>query len=128
MCTCLARVHVCPQTRLQKQKPNPDGSLPYKSFLDAVRQVAVKEGPLAFYKGIGTYIVRIAPHAFMTLIFLDAANTKIAGVVKGMRAKEEAAALTAVATPAATVAPAAAATAAPAAAATAAAAAKPQLQ
>jgi hypothetical protein len=83
------------QTRLQKQKPNPDGSLPYKSFLDAVRQVAVKEGPLAFYKGIGTYIVRIAPHAFMTLIFLDAANAKIGGVVKEMRAKEAAAAMVA---------------------------------
>ena len=76
------------KTRLQKQKPNPDGTLPYAGLFDCARQIAVKEGPLAFYKGIGTYIVRIAPHAFMTLIFLDAANRQISGVVKGMREKE----------------------------------------
>ena len=38
------------KTRLQKQIPLPDGSLPYSDFLDCARKIATKEGPLAFYK------------------------------------------------------------------------------
>lgn len=62
------------KTRLQKQKPRPDGTMPYKGFVDCAAQIAAKEGPLAFYKGLSTYIVRIAPHSIITLITLDALN------------------------------------------------------
>lgn len=51
------------KTRLQKQTRAPDGTLPYKGMFDCFRQVARDEGLLRFYRGFGTYYVRIAPHA-----------------------------------------------------------------
>ncbi|KAL8656113.1 MAG: hypothetical protein Q9226_002772 [Calogaya cf. arnoldii] len=51
------------KTRLQKQQKAPDGSLPYKGMADCFRKVARDEGILRFYRGFGTYYVRIAPHA-----------------------------------------------------------------
>jgi hypothetical protein len=38
------------KTRLQKQKPRPDGSLPYAGFVDCARKIAQAEGAGAFYK------------------------------------------------------------------------------
>jgi len=38
------------KTRLQKQKARPDGTMPYKGFMDCAAQIAAKEGPTAFYK------------------------------------------------------------------------------
>ncbi|KAI9834103.1 MAG: putative mitochondrial 2-oxoglutarate/malate carrier protein [Sarea resinae] len=51
------------KTRLQKQQKRPDGTLPYKSMVDCFKKVARDEGLLRFYRGFGTYYVRIAPHA-----------------------------------------------------------------
>lgn len=51
------------KTRLQRQTRANDGSLPYKGMADVVRKVAREEGMLRFYRGFGTYYVRIAPHA-----------------------------------------------------------------
>jgi solute carrier family 25 oxoglutarate transporter 11 len=51
------------KTRLQKQQKGPDGKLPYKSMADCFAKVAKQEGVLRFYRGFGTYYVRIAPHA-----------------------------------------------------------------
>ena len=51
------------KTRLQKQTRGPDGKLPYKNMVDCFAQVARKEGLMRFYRGFGTYYVRIAPHA-----------------------------------------------------------------
>ena len=51
------------KTRLQKQQKGPDGKLPYKSMADCFAKVAKQEGILRFYRGFGTYYVRIAPHA-----------------------------------------------------------------
>lgn len=51
------------KTRLQKQQRGPDGKLPYKGMVDCFTTVAKKEGVLRFYRGFGTYYVRIAPHA-----------------------------------------------------------------
>jgi solute carrier family 25 oxoglutarate transporter 11 len=59
------------KTRLQKQTKAADGSLPYKGMLDCFRKVAKDEGLLRFYRGFGTYYVRIAPHAMVTLIVAD---------------------------------------------------------
>ncbi|KAF7531357.1 hypothetical protein G7054_g8963 [Neopestalotiopsis clavispora] len=59
------------KTRLQKQQRGPDGKLPYKSMADCFRKVAKEEGVLRFYRGFGTYYVRIAPHAMVTLIVVD---------------------------------------------------------
>lgn len=51
------------KTRLQKQGRGKDGVLPYKGMVDCFRKVAAEEGILRFYRGFGTYYVRIAPHA-----------------------------------------------------------------
>ncbi|KAK2058223.1 mitochondrial carrier [Colletotrichum caudatum] len=59
------------KTRLQKQSKGPDGKLPYKSMVDCFAKVAKQEGVLRFYRGFGTYYVRIAPHAMVTLIVAD---------------------------------------------------------
>ncbi|KJZ71631.1 Putative mitochondrial 2-oxoglutarate carrier protein [Hirsutella minnesotensis 3608] len=59
------------KTRLQKQQKGPDGKLPYKGMIDCFAKVAKQEGLLRFYRGFGTYYVRIAPHAMVTLIVAD---------------------------------------------------------
>jgi solute carrier family 25 oxoglutarate transporter 11 len=59
------------KTRLQKQSKGPDGKLPYKGMADCFTKVAKQEGILRFYRGFGTYYVRIAPHAMVTLIVAD---------------------------------------------------------
>lgn len=51
------------KTRLQKQSKGADGKLPYSGMMDCFRKVAKEEGILRFYRGFGTYYVRIAPHA-----------------------------------------------------------------
>ncbi len=51
------------KTRLQKQQKGPDGKVPYNSMVDCFRKVAKDEGLFRFYRGFGTYYVRIAPHA-----------------------------------------------------------------
>lgn len=50
------------KTRLQRQTRAADGSLPYKGFFDVFKKVTKEEGPLRFYRGFGTFYVRIAPH------------------------------------------------------------------
>lgn len=59
------------KTRLQKQRKLPDGSLPYKGFVDCAIKVTAKEGPLAFYSGFPTYYIRIAPHIMLTWAGLE---------------------------------------------------------
>lgn len=51
------------KTRLQKQQKGPDGKLPYSGMLDCFAKVTRQEGILRFYRGFGTYYIRIAPHA-----------------------------------------------------------------
>jgi solute carrier family 25 oxoglutarate transporter 11 len=51
------------KTRLQKQTRAPDGTMPYKGMFDCAQKVVREEGLLRFYRGFGTYYVRIAPHA-----------------------------------------------------------------
>ena len=63
------------KTQLQKQKPLPDGTMPFRGFGDCVAKTMASGGPLKFYTGFPTYYVRIAPHAMFTLIILDQINT-----------------------------------------------------
>lgn len=56
------------KTRLQKQQKDPKtGLTPYKGVFDCAKKVVRDEGWLRFYRGFGTYYVRIAPHAYVTL-------------------------------------------------------------
>ncbi|KAI5284481.1 putative mitochondrial 2-oxoglutarate/malate carrier protein, partial [Ascosphaera aggregata] len=52
------------KTRLQKQVKDPvTGKVRYNGVWDCARKVVREEGWLRFYRGFGTYYVRIAPHA-----------------------------------------------------------------
>lgn len=58
------------KTRLQKQQKDPKtGQVPYRGVLDCARKVVTEEGWLRFYRGFGTYYVRIAPHALVPPTF-----------------------------------------------------------
>lgn len=59
------------KTRMQKMKPDANGKLPYTGNLDCAAQILKKEGPLGFYKGFGTFLIRIGPHVSITLIMID---------------------------------------------------------
>lgn len=59
------------KTRLQKQTRGADGKLPYRGAVHCAVRVAKEEGLLRFYRGFGTYYVRIAPHAMLTVLFAD---------------------------------------------------------
>eukprot|EP00878_Enallax_costatus_P000756 GHUV01000874.1.p1 GENE.GHUV01000874.1~~GHUV01000874.1.p1 ORF type:complete len:140 (+),score=45.24 GHUV01000874.1:52-420(+) len=59
------------KTRMQKMTPNPDGTMPYKGPVDCALQTLRSEGPLKFYTGFPTYVIRIGPHVVFTLVFLD---------------------------------------------------------
>ncbi|KAK2745126.1 putative mitochondrial 2-oxoglutarate/malate carrier protein [Myotisia sp. PD_48] len=63
------------KTRLQKQQKDPkSGQMPYKGVFDCAKKVVRDEGWLRFYRGFGTYYIRIAPHAMITLIVVDYLN------------------------------------------------------
>jgi solute carrier family 25 oxoglutarate transporter 11 len=59
------------KTRLQKQTRGPDGKMPYRGSLHCAMKVAKEEGLLRFYRGFGTYYIRIAPHAMLTVFLAD---------------------------------------------------------
>uniref|UniRef100_A0A6A7G613 Dicarboxylate/tricarboxylate carrier n=1 Tax=Hirondellea gigas TaxID=1518452 RepID=A0A6A7G613_9CRUS len=62
------------KTRLQKMQALPDGTMPYKGFLDCAQKVVRNEGMGAFYQGFPTYYFRIAPHAMITLLSMELMN------------------------------------------------------
>jgi len=68
------------KTRLQKQAPLPDGTMPYKGVLDCMRKVAAEEGIGAFYQGYFTFVVRIAPHIMLTWVFMDNVKSMLDGL------------------------------------------------
>jgi len=71
------------KTRIQKQKPDPvTKELPYRNMFHCFTKVMAEEGPLAFYSGYPTYYVRIAPHAMITLLVVDACNWQIGQLFK----------------------------------------------
>jgi solute carrier family 25 oxoglutarate transporter 11 len=53
------------KTKLQKQTKNPDGTMPYKNFVDCAMKTAAREGITGFWAGLPTYVVRIAPHVMI---------------------------------------------------------------
>jgi hypothetical protein len=53
------------KTKMQKQIRLPDGTLPYKSFIDCAMKTAKNESIAGFWAGLPTYIVRIAPHVMI---------------------------------------------------------------
>lgn len=63
------------KTRLQQQQPDAaTGRLPYAGVLDCASKTVRGEGVGALWKGLPTYVVRIAPHAVITLTAIDVLN------------------------------------------------------
>ena len=59
------------KTQLQKMKPDASGKVPYTGAVDCALKTLKEGGPLRFYTGLPTYMVRISPHAALTLIILS---------------------------------------------------------
>jgi hypothetical protein len=51
------------KTRLQEQRPGPDGKLAYRGFVDCAVKVVRAEGWMPFYRGYGMFYLRVAPQA-----------------------------------------------------------------
>jgi len=64
------------KTRLQKQQPGPDGKFPYKGFFDCGIKSIRAEGLFSVYKGFAVFVVRVGPHAMITLLTLEALKSK----------------------------------------------------
>ena len=56
------------KTKLQKMKKLPDGTLPYKGFMDCAFKTIANEGALGFWAGLPTYYFRVGPHSIITLL------------------------------------------------------------
>jgi len=59
------------KTKLQKQKANSKGILPYKGMLDCIQVSLAREGVTGFWAGLPTYYFRVGPHAIITLLALE---------------------------------------------------------
>jgi len=59
------------KTKIQKQKPLPDGTMPYKSFPHAFQKSIAAEGVTGLWAGLPTYYFRVGPHAIITLLSLE---------------------------------------------------------
>ena len=70
------------KTRIQKQRPDANGNVPYKGTIDCFVKVAAKEGPMAFYAGFPTFYARIAPHAMLVLLIVDAMDKYVINLYK----------------------------------------------
>lgn len=73
------------KTRLQKQQKDPKtGQVPYKGLFDCARKVVKEEGWLRFYRGFGTYYVRIAPHALVSPLLVSGRSSLTHGLHSSM--------------------------------------------
>lgn len=62
------------KTRIQRMHPGPDGKMPYTGVPDCAMKIVKSEGVFALWKGLGTFCVRVAPHACITLLVNDWLN------------------------------------------------------
>eukprot|EP00752_Nemacystus_decipiens_P001800 g1739.t1 len=68
------------KSRLQDQKPDSKGNLPYKGLADCASGILRKEGPLAFWTGFTAYYGRCAPHAMIILLSIESITSAYRGV------------------------------------------------
>jgi solute carrier family 25 oxoglutarate transporter 11 len=71
------------KTRIQKQRPDANGVIPYKNSIDCAMKVAAREGPMAFYTGFPTYYARIAPHAMLVLLLVEVMDSSLKRAFSG---------------------------------------------
>jgi len=65
------------KTRMQKMRPDAQGNVPYSGNMDCAMKILKNEGALGFYKGFGTFLIRIGPHVAITLVLLDVLKKSI---------------------------------------------------
>lgn len=65
------------KTKLQKMSKLPDGTFPYKGFVDCAMKTAAKEGITGFWAGLPTYYFRVGPHSIITLLAAEALRKKM---------------------------------------------------
>jgi len=56
------------KTKMQKQKQNAQGELPYKGMPDCFAKSLAREGITGFWAGLPTYYFRVGPHAIIVLM------------------------------------------------------------
>jgi len=59
------------KVRLQKMKPNPDGTFPYSGVINCFKKTIMHEGVLGLWAGWTAYSFVIAPHAIIALLVSD---------------------------------------------------------
>ncbi len=69
------------KTKMQKQKANAQGVLPYKNMADCFKVSLAREGVTGFWAGLPTYYFRVGPHSIITLLALEQYK-KLLGVGK----------------------------------------------
>lgn len=69
------------KTKMQKQKANAQGVVPYKNMAACFQVSMAREGITGFWAGLPTYYFRVGPHAIITLLALEQYK-KLLGVGK----------------------------------------------
>lgn len=64
------------KTKYQRMAKDANGVYPYSSFFDCFSKSYKQQGFLGLYVGFGTYVIRIAPHAIITLLAVDYLNKR----------------------------------------------------
>mmetsp|Transcript_13350 Transcript_13350/g.25062 ORF Transcript_13350/g.25062 Transcript_13350/m.25062 type:complete len:300 (-) Transcript_13350:1379-2278(-) len=59
------------KTKYQRMAKGADGKMPYSGFFDCFSKSMAQEGFFGLYVGFWTYVIRIAPHAIITLLTVD---------------------------------------------------------
>jgi len=59
------------KTKMQKQKPDASGKMPYSGMPDCFAKSMAREGVAGFWAGLPTYYFRVGPHAVITLLSLE---------------------------------------------------------
>mmetsp|Transcript_4561 Transcript_4561/g.6822 ORF Transcript_4561/g.6822 Transcript_4561/m.6822 type:complete len:272 (-) Transcript_4561:138-953(-) len=59
------------KTRMQDQKPDANGKLPYRNILQALYKIPRNEGVLALWKGFGPYFARGGGHTIGMFVFAE---------------------------------------------------------
>lgn len=72
------------KTKLQKQKADANGVLPYSGLMDCFRKTVSREGFFGLWVGLPTFIIRIAPHSIISLLIMDYLHTNF-GKGKGKK-------------------------------------------
>lgn len=62
------------KTRIQQMRPDKKGEFPYRGIVHCGGTIIKTEGFFALWKGLGTFCIRVAPHAVITLMVMDHMN------------------------------------------------------